>query len=225
MSAGDIHACDDWLCCPLKNLEEAQAAIAACREEEKWQEVVTGLDSIAVQFDPAVMSPDEAIDLFTEQLLHPSIASIGSSTPITIPICYDPEFAPDREWLAEKMGLSADALIAWHSGLSFKVTMLGFMPGFAYLQCQEAIADIGRLPKPRQKVPAGSVGIIGDQSCVYSFDSPGGWPIVGRTPLKLFDPNRDDPALLSANQSVCFEPIDRAEYETIKAKQDSEDSA
>ncbi len=180
-----------------------------------WQEVVSGLDSIAVQFDPARIAPQEAIDLFRQQLQQPQTATATQTAPITIPVCYDEAFALDRNWIAEKMGLSVEALLQWHSRQQFTVTMLGFMPGFTYLQCSEDIVEIGRLPKPRQKVAAGSIGIIGDQSCIYSFSSPGGWPIIGRTPIQTFDPGQDQPALLSANQLVSYQPISRAEFDII----------
>lgn len=180
-----------------------------------WQEVVPGLDSIAVQFDPARITPHEAIDLFRQQLQQPRTAMAAQTAPIAIPVCYDEAFAPDRDWIAQKMGLTVKALLQWHSHKQFKVTMLGFMPGFAYLQCSEDIVEIGRLPKPRQKVAAGSIGFIGDQSCIYSFASPGGWPIIGRTPVQTFDPDQDQPALLSANQLVSFQPISRAEFDSI----------
>lgn len=219
MKFSDIHACDDWLSCQLENSNAVHAASAAIRGKGIWQEVVSGLDSITVQFDPARITPNEAIDLFREQMLKPQTAAVRPTARIIIPVCYDENFAPDRNWLAEKMGLSTKALMEWHSSLQFTVTMLGFMPGFAYLQCREDIVDIGRLPKPRQKVNAGSIGIIGDQSCIYSFSSPGGWPIIGRTPYRLFDPDRDEPALLSANQPVSFQPISRTEFDAIIREQ------
>lgn len=186
-----------------------------------WTEVVSGLDSIAVQFDPARITPHEAIDLLRQQLQQPQPAIGAQTAPITIPVCYEGAFAPDRDWIAKKMGLTVEALLQWHSSQQFTVTMLGFMPGFAYLQCSGDIAEIGRLPKPRQKIPAGSIGIIGNQSCIYSFSSPGGWPIIGRTPYRLFDPDQDKPALLSADQLVSLQPISKAEFDAI-AKDHSE---
>lgn len=215
MNIFGIHACDDWLSCQLGDLDAVHAAGDSIQGQEMWQEVVSGLNSIAVQFDPARITPNEAIDLLREQLLKPKIAAVTQTAPITIPICYDECFAPDRDWIAQKMGLSAEALMEWHSNLQFTVTMLGFMPGFAYLQCCENISDIGRLPKPRQKVAAGSIGLIGDQSCIYSFSSPGGWPIIGRTPFRLFDSDKVKPTMLSANQLVSFQPISKAEFDAI----------
>lgn len=219
MSVSRIHACDDWLSCQLDDLDAVHAVSTSIQGQEMWQEVVSGLDSIAVQFDPARITPNEAIHLLREQLLKPKTAALTQTAPITIPVCYDEGFAPDRDWIAQKMGLSAEALTEWHSNLQFTVTMLGFMPGFAYLQCRENIADIGRLQKPRQKVDAGSIGLIGGQSCIYSFSSPGGWPIIGRTPFRLFDPDKVKPAMLSANQLVSFQPISKVEFDAIAGEQ------
>ncbi len=184
-----------------------------------WREIVPGLESVAVQFDPGQITPDKASVLLREQLQQPLAAAVPQIEPITVPVCYDKIFAPDQEWIAEKLGMSPATLIAWHNNLSFTVTMLGFMPGFAYLRCQEEIAKIGRLPKPRQKLEAGSIGIIGNQSCIYSFSSPGGWPIIGRTPVSMFRPENTRPALLSANQVVSFRSIDIAEFEKIAEEQ------
>lgn len=190
-------------------------ASATIRGHNIWREVVPGLDSIAVQFDPARLTPSEAINLLQQQLQNPQVAAAAPFKPATIPICYDSELAPDGDYIAEKMGLSSAALKIWHASQEFTVTMLGFMPGFAYLQCPESVTAIGRLSKPRQKVAAGSIGIIGNQSCIYSFSSPGGWPIIGRTPARLFDPERPQPALLAANQIVSFRAIGRAEFDHI----------
>ncbi|WP_162559037.1 allophanate hydrolase subunit 1 [Sphingorhabdus sp. EL138] len=219
MNIVDIHICDDTLFCQLGDLDAVQAASSALRQQTMWREIVPGLESVAVQFDPAQITPDKASDLLREQLLQPLAAAVPQMEPITVPVCYDKIFAPDQEWIADKLGMSPATLIAWHNNLSFTVTMLGFMPGFAYLRCQEEIAKIGRLPKPRQKVGAGSIGIIGDQSCIYSFSSPGGWPIIGRTPVHLFRPENNQPALLSANQVVSFRSIDKAEFEKIAEEQ------
>ncbi len=189
----------------------AQVAFTACNH---WTEIVPGLDSIAVQFDPAEMSPDEAAMIVRDQLGGAALASEPSPIMATIPVCYDKELAPDRDYAASKLGIEADALPLWHAARLQTVAMLGFMPGFAYLESTEPCPAIGRLANPRQLVKAGSIGIIGQQSCIYSFDSPGGWPIIGRTPLRLFDPSNTQPALLSAGQTVRFESISREEFES-----------
>lgn len=209
----EIHICDDWISITMPDRKTILAAQISFTTSHRWTEIVPGLDSIAVQFDPVDMSPDEAATIVRDQLGGATLASEPSSSMATIPVCYDKELAPDLDYAASKLGLEADALPLWHTSRTQTVAMLGFMPGFAYLESPEPCPTIGRLPDPRQLVKAGSIGIIGQQSCIYSFDSPGGWPIIGRTPLRLFDPERTEPALLSAGQTVCFESISREEFE------------
>src|SRR5690606_36753717 len=127
-----IHACDDWLSCQLDDLSDIHAASTAIRGQMMWQEVVSGLDSLAVQFDPARLTPRDAVEIFQRQLQEVTDHEPRQPAPVTSPVWYDAESAPDREWIAEKLGLSTAALIKWHSCLRFNVTMLGFMPGFAY---------------------------------------------------------------------------------------------
>jgi inhibitor of KinA len=208
-----IHVCDDWISIPLPNWESILAAQAAFSVGHHWTEIVPGLDSIAVQFNPALVSPNDAATMVRDQLDSAVPVAAASHTMVTIPVCYEGELAPDREFVANKLGIATEALPAWHASRMQRVAMLGFMPGFAYLESTEPCPAIGRLANPRQLVKAGSIGIIGRQSCIYSFDSPGGWPIIGRTPLCLFDPSKKQSALLSAGQTVRFECISQDAFE------------
>jgi len=208
-----IHICDDWISIPLPNWESILAAQIAFSANNHWAEIVPGLDSIAVQFDPALVSPDKAAKLIRDQLDSAAPVTLATHTIATIPVCYEGELAPDRKFVAKKLGIAAAALPAWHISRMQRVALLGFMPGFAYLESTEPCPAIGRLASPRQLVKAGSIGIIGRQSCIYSFDSPGGWPIIGRTPLRLFDPAKSQSALLSAGQTVRFQSISRETFE------------
>ena len=208
-----IHICDDWISIKLPDWESVIAAQSALSANDHWTEVVPGLDSIAVQFNPALVSPDDAASLALEQLTDLTRVAGNSASTVTIPVCYDAEFAPDCDYIAERIGITAEALVSWHSSRQHRVAMLGFMPGFAYLESVEDSPTIGRLANPRQLVSAGSIGIIGRQSCIYSFDSPGGWPIIGRTPLRLFDPAKKQPALLSAGQTIRFEAISKEAFD------------
>ena len=210
-----IHIHDDWISAELPDLATVHAFQDQLLEKGKWTEVVGGLKSIAVQFDPTILSIDEAVEELGQQLAFPPSESPNPASSKEIPICYDLAFALDIELIAEKLGLPANSIGEWHSAQDFKVTMLGFMPGFAYLQCAEKVPEIGRLPQPRKSVPAGSVGLIGDQSCIYSFDSPGGWPMIGRTPMKLFNPQNDPAALLTAGQKVQFVPVTIPEFKAL----------
>ena len=210
-----FHVCDDWISVQLRDLASVHAAIGHLKSRSEWLEIVPGLESLAIQFDPAQYSPSEAEALLRECLKTKELAAMESSDPITIPVCYDPEFGPDQKLISQSVGVEPEHLAEWHCSLELTVTMLGFMPGFGYLRSNEAIPDIGRLAQPRQKVIAGSIGIIGDQSCIYSFDSPGGWPIIGRTPLSIFDSARDEPAILSPQQPVRFRSIGREDFDRL----------
>lgn len=147
-------------------------------------------------------------------------ASIAGSRPasartIDIPVCYDCEFGLDLEWLAREVGLSIDEVIARHTGATYHVHFLGFLPGFAYMG---GVPDVLRVPRhasPRTRVPAGSVAIAGAQAGIYPSDTPGGWRILGRTPLAVFDPSRSDPSLLQPGDRVRFVRIDRARFDEL----------
>ena len=197
----------------MPDWESVIAAQSALSATEHWTEIVPGIDSIAVQFDPALVSPDEAAKIALVQLTNLTHVVGNSRSTVTVPVCYETEFAPDRDYIADRLGIAAEALPSWHISQMHRVAMLGFMPGFAYLESAEECLAIGRLASPRQLVAAGSIGVIGQQNCIYSFDSPGGWPIIGRTPLRLFDPAKDQPALLSAGQNIRFESISKAAFD------------
>ncbi len=134
----------------------------------------------------------------------------------TIPVCYDSTLGNDLEKMAAFLGLTTDAIVTSHSSTTYRVCMLGFLPGFPYLGfVPESIA----MPRKRQPVPtkAGAVGIAGNQTGIYPVDSPGGWQIVGYTPLKMFDINRMEPALLQPGQRLRFEAINLKKYNKMIA--------
>ena len=135
---------------------------------------------------------------------------------IRLPVCYSPIFAPDLEWVARETGLSCEEVIAIHCAETYRVYMIGFLPGFSYMGRIDP-----RLELPRKKFPvtvqAGGVGIAGMQTGVYPLNSPGGWQIIGRTPLRLFDPGMDPPVLLQTGDRVQFYPVADAEYHRIRA--------
>ncbi|MGZ3755009.1 MAG: 5-oxoprolinase subunit PxpB [Mucilaginibacter sp.] len=136
---------------------------------------------------------------------------------VTIPVYYGGEFGPDLEEVAAANNLTAAEVIVKHSAAIYKVYMIGFVPGFAYLGGMPEELAMPRKATPRAVIPAGSVGIAGKQTGVYPLETPGGWQIIGRTPLKLFDTGRSSPALLKAGDQVVFKPIDVVEYERLIA--------
>jgi inhibitor of KinA len=130
-----------------------------------------------------------------------------------IPVCYDPEFGIDIQELAEFHRLTINEIIRLHTAEIYKVYMIGFTPGFAYMGKVVDQLITPRKEQPRLKVAAGSVGIAGSQTGIYPIDSPGGWQVIGKTPYRLFDANRATPCLLSAGDRVHFFPIDKNEFE------------
>jgi inhibitor of KinA len=134
---------------------------------------------------------------------------------VRIPVCYENEFAPDLYWLAGQKNISPEEVVRLHTSKRYRVYMLGFLPGFAYMgEVEEKIA-IPRKPQPQQ-ITAGSVGIAGKQTGIYPLNSPGGWQIIGRTPLKLFDKDKNGPCLLSAGDQVEFYLITKDEFENYQ---------
>jgi inhibitor of KinA len=135
---------------------------------------------------------------------------------ITIPTCYGGAYGEDLEEVAALHHLSTDKVIEIHSAAIYKVYMIGFVPGFAYLGGMSAQLATPRKPTPRKIIPAGSVGIAGMQTGIYPLTTPGGWQLIGRTPLTLFDATRTQPALLKAGDQVVFTPIDHHQFENYR---------
>ena len=132
---------------------------------------------------------------------------------IKIPVCYSQKYALDIQEIAEQKGLAISDIIRIHTSKTYKVYMVGFIPGFAYMgEVDERIA-VPRKEEPRTKVTAGSVGIAGKQTGIYPLDSPGGWQIIGRTPLKLFNKDAPNPVLLGASDEIQFYSISKDEFE------------
>ena len=126
---------------------------------------------------------------------------------VEIPVCYDPSFGPDQATICRDRGLTPESLIGLHARVEYKVYMIGFLPGFAYMGLVDERIAAPRKREPVLHIPAGSVGIAGIQTGVYPVPSPGGWNIIGRTPVTLFDPMAADPVLLRAGDRVRFVPI------------------
>ncbi|OCX51982.1 hypothetical protein BEL04_16660 [Mucilaginibacter sp. PPCGB 2223] len=146
---------------------------------------------------------------------HPVQTTIRESDTITIPVCYGEDFGPDLQEVARINDLTTDEVIRLHGSVTYLVHMIGFMPGFAYLGGMPQAIMAPRKAKPRANVPAGAVGIAGLQTGIYPLLSPGGWQIIGQTPLKMFDVTITQPSLLKAGDRVRFEPINLSEFKKI----------
>ena len=157
----------------------------------------------------------EKIKSIAENLI---IFEITKSDLIYIPVCYESEFSPDIEIVAKRNNLTVKEVIQVHCSVDYLVYMLGFTPGFCYLGGMSEKISTPRKDKPRGKIEAGSVGIAGNQTGIYPVDSPGGWQLIGKTPLKLFDPERKPEFLIEAGNYIRFAPVSKVEYDKILAK-------
>ena len=138
---------------------------------------------------------------------------------INIPVCYDPTFGFDLQELSSFHQFKKEEIVEIHSSAVYTVYMIGFVPGFPYLGGLSEKLTTPRKQNPRPAIPAGSVGIAGQQTGIYPLETPGGWQIIGRTPLKLFDVNRQQPSLLKAGDKLKFEQISLREFEQIEREQ------
>jgi inhibitor of KinA len=137
---------------------------------------------------------------------------------VEIPVCYGGEFGPDLESVAATLGLKPERVVELHSSQNYRVYFLGFAPGFAYLGDLPEELATPRLADPRKRVPAGSLGIAGKQTAVYPFATPGGWNLLGRTPLEMFRADREPLGLLEVGDAVKFRPITREEFAALEKK-------
>lgn len=181
------------------------------------QDIVPGSTSVLIAFHDSAVDPDEVENIIHDLLSRVESSFTNHSTPplAVIPVCYDPEFAPDLPDIALASNLSAAEVVALHTGVEYDVLFLGFQPGFAYLTGLPASLHTPRLRTPRPHVEPGSVGIADDRTGIYPSASPGGWRLIGRTPLRMFDATRQPPALLDFGQRVRFVSISRAEFDSI----------
>jgi inhibitor of KinA len=189
-------------------------------------EAIPAYSSITVYYDIMVLKKKKPLhqtvyewmrQQLEERLQQPVQQNQIKERRLRIPVCYDEEFALDIQHLATTKNISVDEVIQIHTAKPYKVYMLGFLPGFAYMGEVDEKIIMPRKPQP-VNIVAGSVGIAGKQTGIYPLTSPGGWQIIGRTPLKLFDTTREEPTLLRAGDRVQFYSITKNEFELINKK-------
>ena len=179
-------------------------------------ETVPTYRSLLVHYKPEVIGFKELTEKFEELMGSISNIQIPPPTVIEIPVLYGGEMGPDIENVASHNGKTEAEVIQIHTSEEYLIYMLGFIAGFPYLGGMSKEIATPRLKSPRVKIDGGSVGIAGEQTGVYPVDSPGGWQLIGRTPLKLYDADREKPVLLEAGQYIKFRSIDAAEYAKIE---------
>lgn len=179
-------------------------------------DMIPAFCSLLVNYDPRVISYDEIRERMQALVRVDARAGETRKRIFEIPVCYGGEYGPDIQNIAEHAGLSQEEVIQIHSSRDYLIYMLGFLPGFTYLGGLDERLHTPRLANPRIRIPAGSVGIGGSQTGIYPLDSPGGWQLMGMTPVKTYDPSRETPILVEAGDYIRFVPVEEEEYLQIK---------
>jgi inhibitor of KinA len=196
----------------------ATSAAISQREIPGIKELIPTYRSLLIIYEPLEISLK---DLITElKQIQEGLDSLKLPDPIVsvIPVLYGGDMGPDLGFVAEHNNISPDEVIKIHTSTDYLIYMLGFTPGFTYLGGMSDKIATPRLKTPRTKIPAGSVGIAGSQTGIYPIESPGGWQLIGRTPLKLYDPLRETPVLFQAGNYIRFKSIKEEEYRRIEAE-------
>jgi inhibitor of KinA len=181
------------------------------------RDVVPTYRSVTIYFDPLRTDYEALLARLEREASVHVPAAADDRAPIRIPVCYGGQFGPDLGHVAAFGQVEEAEVVRLHSSTTYRVFMLGFVPGFAYMGLVDARIAAPRHATPRVRVPRGSVGIAGLQTAVYPMDTPGGWQLVGRTPMHPFDPRRAEPFLIKAGDAVQFYAIDRTEFDRLAA--------
>ena len=188
-------------------------------EEEKIEgieEFVPSFRAVLIHYNPQILSYARMVRL-VEAILDKNVQEMAHTKRIVqIPVCYEGEYAPDINFVAEHAGLSVDKVIQIHTAKAYLIYMLGFQPGFPYLGGLDERIHTPRLASPRVKINAGSVGIGGTQTGLYPMESPGGWQIIGTTPVRCYNPDKEKAIPYLAGDYIQFVPISQEEYARIK---------
>lgn len=182
-------------------------------------ETVPTYRSLMIHYDPGVIQYKPLVKKLQALLGQLDKIVIPPSEVLEIPVLYGGETGPDLEFVAQHNGKTPEEVIKIHTSTEYLIYMLGFTPGFTYLGGMSDEIATPRLKTPRVKIPAGSVGIAGSQTGVYPIDSPGGWQLIGQTPVRMYDPDRETPILPQAGQYIKFYAIDKKEFDKIAAEE------
>ncbi|MDR0530776.1 MAG: 5-oxoprolinase subunit PxpB [Oscillospiraceae bacterium] len=201
---------------------ESNASVRALSESLRRKpiraitECVPAFCSLLINYDPCRLRYQALTRQLRKRLQGLSTEAAGSARVFAIPVCYNGE---DLEFVARHANLSKEEVIRRHSAPEYLIYMLGFLPGFAYLGGLDPAIHTPRLQNPRTKIPAGAVGIGGEQTGIYPLASPGGWQLIGQTPVRPYDPQRAEPILYAAGDYIKFEPVTAAEYAALERRQ------
>ena len=199
-----LRIADDVFEFQVETSKHAQALADELRSAGLTEDIVAGLDRVSVRFDPA---RTKQVETWLSGIRSINLPDQTARPVIDIPVQYGGEFGPDLASICEALELNPKAFIEVHTGAEHEVEMIGFIPGFSYISGLPETFQIPRLGTPRARVPAGSIGISAAFTGIYALAGPGGWPLIGRTPERLFDPDAADPFRLRPGQRVRFKAV------------------
>lgn len=196
---------------------EIRRIVAALKENKILGilDILPTYRSILINYDPMVHTFGEMVELLKKLDIEEQEGKEETLRLIEIPTLYGGEYGPDMAFVAEHAGLTEEEVVNIHTGRDYLVYMMGFSPGFTYLGGMDERIATPRLKTPRLKIPAGSVGIAAKQTGMYPSESPGGWQLIGRTPLKLYDEKRTPPVFIQAGDYIRYVAVDEKTFETI----------
>lgn len=215
-------------------MQVADAADWLRQVEVPWiVELIPAYTTLTIIYEPVrvwraiALKSEMTVYEMAEQTVRELLTSVGdhserASRSVDVPLCYGGAYGSDLEASAEHSGMSVKQFVQAHAAAVYTVALVGFVPGFPYLAGLPAQLNQPRRNNPRLRVPAGSVAIGGGQTGIYPLDVPGGWQLIGRTPLRLFDASRPEPALLRAGDTVRFVPIDEERFLALEAEETRE---
>ena len=209
---------DDLVGVQIDDTRTSQALADFLRQTGEWIECVAGIESCVARFDLASLDIETALTRLHDALDRvPPVEDLDTSL-VEIPVCYGGAHGPDLGDICEQLDLSREEIIALHSGREYRVDMLGFTPGFAFIGGLDDALNVPRRREPRVRLEAGSIGIAGGRTGIYTLAGPGGWPLIGRTPKQLFDAHAEEPFGLRAGMRVRFVPIEPDEFERAESR-------
>jgi len=185
------------------------------RQNKHIRNLHPGYVSLLVDFDPISVTHEQVFAMIEEALAEETSAHTRMGKLVDVPVCYDEEFGPDLADVAAHAKLGVEEVVRLHSSAIYDVCFLGFTAGFTYLSGMPKALSMPRLTTPRRAVAAGSVGIAGAQTGVYPTETPGGWRLIGRTPLRMFDAKRSETTLVLPGDHVRFVPISRDDFDGL----------
>ncbi|WP_339304512.1 5-oxoprolinase subunit PxpB [Paenibacillus sp. FSL R5-0519] len=215
-----IIQCGDHLSVAVQRRVASVCALLEKRTLPAMIEWVPSYTSVTLFYDPFISPYPELCRALLQQLNQMKESVQDKARTVTIPVCYGGECGPDLDYVASEHGLTSEDVIAIHTSGDYLVHMIGFAPGFPYLGGLSERIATPRRATPRLRVEAGTVGIGGKQTGIYPVDTPGGWQCIGRTPLRLFQPDEKVPSLLAAGDRVRFEQITKQDYLALKRMED-----